>query len=211
VDADAWCHVNGRRPNMLLADTDVVDLLGSHYLSTVREALSMVVRAKGAATTQILPAEVLIHVALVESPELLRLNAVSGPVAGLDLSSINELSHRTRAIRLDELDHKVLTRPCVALRLSLDGATPPEVSGCADVELGAAHAGEVHAIVSWFSARLERAGEYGEGGIAFSSRPGEGGKMRGHNWGQCCHYLPRVQAGRLSIDESETFMLRTRW
>ena len=56
-------------------------------------------------------------------------NAVTQPVVGLDLTALNGLSHRTRAVRLHEHRHVILTEPCVAIRLVLDGETPPELTG----------------------------------------------------------------------------------
>ena len=80
----------------------------------------------------VLPCELLLHIAFVESDALLKANAVTQPVAGLDLSALNRLSHRTRAVRLRDVKHHILTKPCVAVRLPLDAAGGVAVSGGAE-------------------------------------------------------------------------------
>ena len=147
----------------------------------------------------IMPCELTVHVALVQSEDLVRLNAIQSPVNGLDLSSLNSLSHRTRAVRLSDLKHMVLTQPCTALRLKLDAEEPPALSGTAEVEMCVEHAGMGHALVAWFSAALDEA-------VEVSTAPGIGEPMRGYSWGQCAHFLPGM-----SVRAGETLLLTTCW
>ena len=131
---------------------------------------------------RVMPCELIVHAALVESSELLELNSVSNSVCGLDLTPLNGLSHRTRAIRLNEFNHRILTEPRAVMRLRLDDDEPPELSGSTDIELDAVIDGEVHLIVYWFTAKLERMDRFGAAEI--STAPGAGGTMRGHAWGR---------------------------
>ena len=45
------------------------------------------------------------------------------------------VGHRTRAVRLSELSHAMLTKPATVIRLRLDGEQPPEESGESQLEL----------------------------------------------------------------------------
>ena len=149
----------GHGPNLLLADTDTIDLLPSPYLSNVARMKAMLhavderagggypahpVPAHGAAARshgapmgggsrgrhartrrpaceQVIPQALTVHVALVDSLDLFRLNGVREKACGLDLSALNAHSHRTRVIRLSELRHEMLTPVSTVLRLPLNG------------------------------------------------------------------------------------------
>ena len=102
----------------------------------------------------VLPFALEVHVALVESEELARLNSVSEPVCGLDLSALNGLSHRTRAVRLAELKHVMLTKPVTALKLRLDARELPSLESESEIELPVERSGKAHAIVLWHTMKL---------------------------------------------------------
>ena len=148
-------------PEVLLADTDVHDILGSPYLSSIRTArLEML-----SSNPVVLPSAIEVHVAIVESQELARLNSISTPISGLDLGALNALSHRSRAVRLSELKHTVLTGACTALQVKLDGAGPPKVEGQVSVDMQVERSGVAHAVVVWHTMRLHKS-------VTISTGPG---------------------------------------
>jgi hypothetical protein len=126
---------------------------------------------------------------LVESQALAQLNGVPFPVAGFDMSSLGAIgARRTRAVRLGEHKHTMLTEPRVVLRLRLDGPSAPAPSGMSEVELRVRQSGTSHAVVSWFTLHLDE-------NTSLSTAPGCGGLMRGHSWGQLATYLQRPGHG----------------
>ena len=101
------------------------------------------------------PCAIEVHVALVSSEALAALNGVAGEVCGVELRALNALSHRSRAVRLDELEHVLLGPATVALSLRLDGADPPAAEGSAEATLHVSCDGTAHALVAWFDAVLD--------------------------------------------------------
>ena len=148
--ADGWSLIDGEKPNVLLIDTDTSDLFGSAFFERVQEGRRLI---EGG---HVLPEEVLIHVAVVESRELLRLNAVVESVGGVDLGGLNRFSHRTRTIQLSDIPHRLLTKPIVAAQIRLDGASPVAFDGEATIDLPILHDGEAHALVVWHSLMLTK-------------------------------------------------------
>ena len=201
-DDPAW----RRKAELLIFEVLGTDPLCEGLLPTLKDARERLL-APGAA---VLPCEITLHAALVESDELHRLNAVPTPMHGLDLTALNSLSHRTRAVRLADLEHTVLTKPCVALRLVLDNEKPPPLNGTSSVEMEVTMdtGGTCHAIVCWFTALLDRRQPPGDtGGTRVSTAPGEGGTMRAFSWGQLAHFLP----ANILLAPGERPMLRTSW
>ena len=113
---------------VLVADVETADVLGSRLLPAVREAREQLLPA-GAPLRAVVPCTIEVHAALVESAALARLNSVVGPVGGLDLGALNAFSQRTRAVRLSEFRHTLLTAPRTVLRLPLDADALPITMG----------------------------------------------------------------------------------
>ena len=147
--AESSLLVEDSKPNLLIVDHDTIDIMSSSFLSRVCAGKAMI---EPGAT--VIPCALELHVALVESEELVRLNSVGADVSGFDLTALNALSHRSRAIRLSELKHTMLTKPTTGLKLRLDAPEPPALSGESEVELRAVHTGVAHAIVVWHTLRL---------------------------------------------------------
>ena len=155
--------------------------------------------APGAA---VVPRALTVYASLVESEALASLGCVwQDATHGLDLRPLNALAHGSRAVRLSELPHSLLTDAAVALRLELDGAEPPAEAGEATTELVVRRGGVAHTVVSWWEADLG-------GGATVSTAPGAGGLMRGHSWGQLAVFLA---PGGIRIDAGATRVLRTRY
>ena len=187
-----------RRADLLVFEILGTDPLCEGLLPALRDARTRLLQP----TATVIPCELEVHAVFVESEELARLNSVSEPVAGLDLSALNRLSHRTRAVRLSELRHEMLTNPVMALRLKLDKLEAPAAEGEAEIELPVKHSGKAHAIVAWFTAYLDERRT-----ILVSTAPGVAEPMRGYSWGQSAHFLP---AGT-RLKANETVRLKTRW
>ena len=185
-------------PGVILADSDVTDILSSRFLANLVAARSLTM-----ARPKVVPCAIEVHAALVESEDLARLNSVTEPVSGLDLSALNELSHRTRAVRLADLEHVMLTKAVTALRLQLDGEEPPASEGEVEVEMPVERSGKAHAICAWFTAYLDA-----QGSFTICTAPGVAEPMRGYSWGQSAHFLP-APVPMLCVNE--TVRLRTRW
>ena len=188
-----------QRADLLVFEILGTDPLCEGLLPALRDARSRLLRP-GAS---ILPCVIEVHAALVESEDLARLNSVTEPVSGLDLSALNELSHRTRAVRLADIEHVMLTKAVTAVRLQLDGEEPPASEGEAEVEMHVERSGKAHAICAWFTAHLDA-----EGSFTICTAPGVAEPMRGYSWGQSAHFLP---APLPMLCVNETVRLRTRW
>ncbi|KAL3927019.1 MAG: hypothetical protein SGPRY_003018 [Prymnesium sp.] len=130
----------------------------------------------------ILPCQVDVYAALVDSPEIFSLNSISSP-SGLRMEALNSLSQRTRPIRLCEWEHTFLTEPRVVLRLRLADERLPPQEGEGEVEVVVRGSGTAHAVVAWFVVHLD-------GETSLSTGPGCGEPMRGYSWGQLCQFLP---------------------
>jgi len=193
--ADPW----ERRADLLVFEILGTDPLCEGLLPALRDARARLLSP----TATILPCALEVHAALIESDELMRLNAVSGEVSGIDLSALNQLSHRTRAVRLNDLRHVMLTKPVTALRLNLDGDEPPATEGEVEVELQVEHSGKAHAVIAWFTASLDRDERRP---IAVCTAPGVAEPMRGYSWGQSAHFLPGTE-----VHANETLRLCTGW
>ena len=104
----------------------------------------------------IIPSAIEVHVALVHSDELARLNSVpsSTDPAGFDLTAINALSHRARAVRLAQLQHQLLSQPTVAVRMALNDHSQPLSSGEVIASLEVRRSGLAHAVVVWHTPQL---------------------------------------------------------
>ena len=192
-------------PWLKRADLLVFEILGTDpfcegLLPTLLDARERLLVPGGA----IMPCGIEVHAVLVHSPELLRLNAVGASVDGLDLSALNSLSHRTRAVRILELPHSYLHKPMTVVRLELDAEEPPVASGQSERQVRIEQSAHAHAILVWFTARLH----HGRTDLDVSTAPGEGGLMRGHSWGQCVHYLP---AGGVELRRGERVGLHAKW
>ena len=194
TSSDPW----QRRADLLVFEILGTDPLCEGLLPALRDARARLLSP----TAAVLPCALEVHVALVQSEDLARINSITEPVGGLDLSALNTLSHRTRAVRLSELKHVVLTKACTALRLDLDAEEPPELEGESEVEIHVAQTGTAHAVVSWFTAHLDH-----NGSIAVSTAPGVAEPMRGHSWGQSAHFLP----GGVQVTRHQTLRLNARW
>lgn len=189
-----------RRADMLVFEILGTDPFSEGLLPTLLDARERLLTPDAA----IIPAALEVHAAVVQSAELASMNSV-GSVGGFDLRALNSLSHRTRAVRLSDLEHKLLTRPTVVLKMELDNAEVwPVLSGDTVVDATAEHSGIGHAVVAWFTVQLDRTAVATKIGTA----PGEGGPMRGYAWGQCAHFL---QPGGLAISAGSQLLLRTRW
>ncbi|KOO28615.1 arginine n- type iii [Chrysochromulina tobinii] len=152
----------------------------------------------------VIPAELEVHVALVQSEQLARLNCTAAPVGGMDVSALRRVAHRVRPVRLSDVAHTVLSRPRVAVRMKLDDPIElPALSGGTHIELKAELNGTVHAVVAWFVVYLDRART-----IAVSTAPGVEEPMRGFSWGQVCHHLP---AGGCVLRMGEQMHVHTQW
>ena len=188
------------RADMLIFEILGTDPLCEGILPALRDARERLLTPSAA----IMPCRLEVHVALVQSDELAKLNSINQPVSSVDLRALNALSHRSRAVRLSELKHDLLSKPCVALRLQLDGEQPPAVEGENELEIYARQSGVAVAIVSWFTAYLD---DSGRPQSMISTAPGVADPMRGHSWGQCAHFLPSP----LKVESNSTFRLRSRW
>ena len=174
---ESWARIhNGELPSMLIADTDAIDIMGScNYLTSIQSARDLLEEPdeeKGGRRrrrrVEVAPEEVVLHAALVSSTDLLKLNAITEEHAsqthGLDLTALNELSHRTRAVRLSELEHTMLTKPTAAMSVRLDGDKGVHVQGEESATLHVINSGEAHAIVVWHTMILDN-------DCAFSTSP----------------------------------------
>lgn len=136
--------VGGSTPNMLIVDSDAIDIMASSFLPTICAARQMV-----APEAEVMPSALEVHVAVIESHELTELNQVTDASTSFNLTAVNSLSHRTRLVRLSQLKHKMLTRSKPLLFLSLDDADLPSIDGDEVVELDVERTGTPHAIVVW--------------------------------------------------------------
>ncbi len=109
-----------RAANLIVADTDVHDLFGVNYLPQLER-----VRALAPGKALLLPHRIEVWVALVQSRDLMRLNQTSGTRGGLDLSSLNQFCHRSRAVPLHALPHALLTQPTLAFTLNVNEVPQP--------------------------------------------------------------------------------------
>lgn len=156
------CHSSSLRPQPAAADAPadawqgkaallVFETLGSDplcegLLPTLRDARERLLTFDAV----VIPAHLEVYVALVESRELANLNGIGESVEGMDLSALNRLSHRSRAIRLHDYPHRVLSKPRIALRLRLDSADElPPLSGETQLEVPVLQAGTAHVVVAW--------------------------------------------------------------
>lgn len=187
-----------QRADLLVFEILGTDPLCEGLLPTLRDARSRLLTQDAI----VLPCALEVHVMLVESDKLARLNSVLGSAGGINLGALNTMSHRTRAVRLSELPHTALTKVQTALRLQLDAAEPPDLEGQTEIEMSAVANGTAHAVICWFTAHLDTSSS-----ITVSTAPGVAEPMRGHSWGQSAHFLP---AG-LQMHEHQTYRLRTRW
>ena len=84
----------------------------------------------------------------MSSEALGALNSVRGAVCGVELGALNALSHRSRAVRLDDLPHTLLSSVAVAVSLRLDGAELPAAEGSSEVALRVQRDGVAHALLA---------------------------------------------------------------
>ena len=196
ASADAW-----QRTASLL----VFELLGPDPLCEgLLPALHDARRRLLTPSAQVIPAELEVHVALVQSEQLARLNCAATPVGEVDVSALERVAHRVHPVRLSDVAHKVLSRPRVAVRMKLDDPIElPALSGGTQIELKAEISGTVHAVVAWFVVYLDRART-----IAVSTAPGVEEPIRGFSWGQVCHHLP---AGGCVLRMGEQMHVHTQW
>ena len=153
---------------VIVADCDAASPLASNWLPSLRHARASLL-APGAA---VVPRALTVYASLVESEALASLGCVwRDATHGLDLRPLNALAHGSRAVRLSELPHSLLTDAAVALRLELDGAEPPAEAGEATTELVVRRAGVAHAVVLWHALDLG-------GDASVSTAPGEAGDAR---------------------------------
>ena len=198
-------HDSAEDPWQRKAELLVFEILGTDPLCEgVLPALKDARERLLAPWAVIMPCCIEVHVVLVSSEELSKLNSIRQQVGGINMGALNALSHRTRAIRLSELKHDLLTEPQVALRLQLDAEEPPALKGETELELNTSRNGVAHALVAWFSAHLDGSGRPQS---TISTAPGVAEPMRGHSWGQCAHFLPAP----LEVTKTSNFRLRTRW
>ena len=190
---DPW----GKRGDMLVCEILGTDPLCEGLLPAVRDARKRLLHPDAT----VIPCGLEVHVALVHSDELMRVNSANEHVCDLNMSALNVMSHRTRAVRLSDVPHKMLSRPTTVVRLNLAAVEPPEEEGESEVELYMEHDGIAHAVVAWFTAHLD-------GDISVSTAPGVAEPMRGYSWGQAAHYLP---SGGVRVAKGETLRLRCKW
>ena len=198
IEATAALTPRSVDAKVIVADCDAASPLASNWLPSLRHARASLL-APGAS---VVPRALTVYASLVESEALASLGCVwRDATHGLDLRPLNALAHGSRAVRLSELPHSLLTDAAVALRLELDGAEPPAEVGEATTELVVRRAGVAHAVVSWWEADLG-------GDASVSTAPGAGGLMRGHSWGQLAVFLA---PGGVRIDAGATRVLHTRY
>ena len=177
--------VEGSTPNLLVVDSDAIDILASSFLTTVRSAKAMV-----HPKARVMPCTLEVHVALVESNDLMQMNAMTSEYScGFDLSAVNAFSHRSRLVRLSQLSHRMLTRPSALIRIPLDGDELSE-NGDDVLDLKVELSGTAHAIVVWHtlwltSCLLHLAGgpgraRLGRGGSELHTVPGSITACPGH-------------------------------
>jgi len=184
-----------RKADLLICEILGTDPLCGGLLPTLRDARSRLLHPDAV----VIPSGIEVHATIVQSDELIMLNAANNPAGGLDVSAFSVLSHRTRPIRLSEVDHVQLTAPRVALRLRLDSLEGPSASGETELEFTVEQPGVAHAVVAWFTCHLDD-------DISFSTAPGVAEPMRGYTWGQLAHFLPPSP-----VTAGEAIRLRTEW
>ena len=168
IEAAAALKPRSVDAKVIVADCDAASPLASNWLPSLRHARASLL-APGAA---VVPRALTVYASLVESEALASLGCVwQDATHGLDLRPLNALAHGSRAVRLSELPHSLLTDAAVALRLELDGAEPPAEAGEATTELVARRAGVAHAVVLWHDLDLG-------GDASVSTAPGEAGDAR---------------------------------
>ena len=127
--AGAWAA----RAELLVFEVLGTDPLCEGRLPSLRHARASLL-APGARA--VVPRALTVYASLVESEALASLGCVwRDATHGLDLRPLNALAHGSRAVRLSELPHSLLTDAAVALTLELDGAEPPAEAGEATTEL----------------------------------------------------------------------------
>ena len=166
--AGVWEDAAGRpQPaDVVTCDTDANDLFATCFLTALERA-----RAVAPGKALILPERVEVWAALVCCPDLARLNRIDGPLGcGFDFSSLNRLCHRTRAVRLSRLPHRMLTRPTLALTAApneVTGRHPttflPLAVGAASARLEVIEGGEAHALLVWHTFRLSDEADLDDG------------------------------------------------
>lgn len=142
--------VQGTTRSVILADSDVSDILSSAFLSRLCAARALV-----GPTPTVVPYQLDVHAMLVQSDDLVRLGAICEAICGdVDLSALNAMAHSTRAVQLSELRHASLSSVCTPLQMNLDGDADPQICGDAECELQVTASGTAHALVVWHTLRL---------------------------------------------------------
>ena len=184
-----------RKAELLVFEILGTDPLCEGLLPALRDARARLLRPDAV----VIPCGLEVHAVIVQSEDLMRLNAADENMWGVDLSAITALSHRTRALRLTEHSHVKLTQPAVTLKLRLDTLESPATSGENEIQLHVERSGVAHAVIAWFTCHLDNE-------ISISTAPGVSEPMRGHSWGQMAHFVPSME-----LEKGEILRIRTRW
>jgi hypothetical protein len=142
VSLTGWANWD-KPPSVLFADDDSSDIFASEFMPRMERARTLL-----GPNAKTVPSAVEVHVALVQSDDLMRLNSAS-TAGGFDMSKLNVLSSRSHIVRLDSFSHKFLSHPTSALSHGQDDLLArPLANGEAhiDIEVRDAPKGERHFI-----------------------------------------------------------------